>query len=596
MNRKKLAFIAVACILCFACGDKTKVDFSIVPVMGSNGEYQYIDVSQKGKVVINPQFSEATIFRDGLALVKTSGSDGKWGYIDKKGKFVIPPVYSYAQTFGSGVAWVQMEDQPPMLIDKKGKMILQIDSLGAAIPFNHGISSITIYSKGKGLTMFINKKGEPAIAVAEEYADDINDGFYSFVNRETRKYGYKNKNGEITINPQFDGAARFFDGMAAVQVGEKEGAIDKKGDIIINPQYDNLRYDSDGLFRAKMGGKWGWVDKKGEIVVNPQFDNAEGYYGSKLAPVEMGGKYGYIDKKGQIVINPQFGVATPFNGDYAMVYSDGKVGFINKKGDFVVYPLYDLKSENFIEYINASRQNAIDFPVRYISDKNRTFQVYEKLAEKIREWEEEKAKKPNEGAEKEEEEMAEYEEPMPPTKGMNEAESDVLTDRREGKQYRTVKIGNQTWMAQNLNYEANGSVCYENNSANCAKYGRLYNWNTAKSACPSGWHLPSKSEWETLDNAVGGEDVAGKKLKAKSGWNDGGNGTDESGFSGVPGGRGFSDGNFNFAGNIGFYWSASEKNAKNAYYRPLRNDTDNVSWNADGVNKGYLFSVRCVKD
>jgi len=397
MSKIKPAFIAMACILCFACGDKTKVDFSIVPVKGSNGEYQYIDVSQKGKIVINPQFSEATIFRDGLAVIKTRSEDGKWGYIDKKGKFIVPPVYSYAQTFGDGVAWVQMEDQPPMLIDKKGKMVLQIDSLISANPFNHGVSKIEVYSKGEELTMLINKKGEPIVAtVVGEEIDNINDGIYSFKNKKSEKWGYKNENGEIAINPQFDIVRPFFDGMAVVKVGEKWGAVDEKGNIIINPQYDNLIYDSDGLFRAIIGKKWGWINKKGEIVINPQFDGATGYHGSKLAPVEMGGKYGYIDKKGQIVINPQFNDAKPFNGDYALVVSGDKMGFINKKGDFVVQPLYDEDIMNSIEYYSASEQNAHDFPPSlqvHLVGEGQNFLPYERLKEKRRELEEEEKKK-----------------------------------------------------------------------------------------------------------------------------------------------------------------------------------------------------------
>ncbi len=168
-----------------------------------------------------------------------------------------------------------------------------------------------------------------------------------------------------------------------------------------------------------------------------------------------------------------------------------------------------------------------------------------------------------------------------------------LTDTRDGKKYKTVKIGSQTWMAENLNYDASGSKCYENNSANCAKYGRLYDWKTAMKVCPSGWHLPSKSEYEMLDKAVGGEnDVAGEKLKAKSGWNKNGNGTDEFEFSALPGGG--SGGYFGIAGNYGNWWSSAESSSYSAYYRIMSYNDVNARWNYNG--KGYLFSVRCLQD
>jgi len=173
----------------------------------------------------------------------------------------------------------------------------------------------------------------------------------------------------------------------------------------------------------------------------------------------------------------------------------------------------------------------------------------------------------------------------------------VLTDTRDGKKYKVVKIGNQTWMAENLNYDASGSKCYENKPANCAKYGKLYNLSTAKNACPSGWHLPSKSEYEALDKAVGGEKVAGKKLKSKNGWNTGGgykSGTDEFGFSALPGGHGGWAGSFGYVGYYGYWWSSSEYGGDGAYRRCMGYYSEDVGW--DGYGKDRLFSVRCVKD
>ena len=171
-------------------------------------------------------------------------------------------------------------------------------------------------------------------------------------------------------------------------------------------------------------------------------------------------------------------------------------------------------------------------------------------------------------------------------------EGKTLTDNRDGKKYKTVIIGERTWMAENLNYEANGSVCYDNKPENCDKYGRLYDWNTAKEACPSGWHLPSKEEW-TIDGYVGGE--AYKKLKSKSGWNKDGNGTDDFGFSALPGGIGSENGYFNSVGNDGGWWSADD--SPSAYYRILKNNYDRgiAAW---GISLGNsdLLSVRCLQD
>jgi len=173
--------------------------------------------------------------------------------------------------------------------------------------------------------------------------------------------------------------------------------------------------------------------------------------------------------------------------------------------------------------------------------------------------------------------------------------SPVITtfiDSRDGKTYKKVTIGSQTWMAENLNYEAGGS-CYSNNSANCETYGRLYNWGTARTVCPSGWHLPSHAEWTILTDYVG-SNTAGTKLKATSGWNENGNGTDDYGFSALPGGYCSSGGLFLDAGNYGIWWSATESNSNNAYYRRMLYYYEHAYWDDDG--KYSLFSVRCLQD
>jgi uncharacterized protein (TIGR02145 family) len=177
-----------------------------------------------------------------------------------------------------------------------------------------------------------------------------------------------------------------------------------------------------------------------------------------------------------------------------------------------------------------------------------------------------------------------------------------LYDSRDGKTYKTVKIGTQTWMAENLNYLASGSMCYDDISANCTKWGRLYDWQTAKNACPSGWHLPYRSEWEALNKAVGGENAAGKKLKSKSGWNDyegkSGNGTDDYGFSALPGGLctgdGSCDGIFFSAGNYGSWWTSSDNNGYTAYSWSMSCSYEKAGYGLMG-NLAFL-SLRCVRD
>ncbi len=171
----------------------------------------------------------------------------------------------------------------------------------------------------------------------------------------------------------------------------------------------------------------------------------------------------------------------------------------------------------------------------------------------------------------------------------------TLIDARDDQVYKTVTIGSQTWMAENLNYDdGNGGHCYKLDNAWCEKNGRLYPWHEAMKACPSGWHLPSDDEWITLWTAVGGDSVAGAKLKSTDGWNEGGNGSDSFGFAVLPAGCFDYDIYFDGEGSYANYWSSSETDGHYPVFWYFSNVDDGVY--DDVYDESHGLSVRCLKD
>ena len=207
-----------------------------------------------------------------------------------------------------------------------------------------------------------------------------------------------------------------------------------------------------------------------------------------------------------------------------------------------------------------------------------------------------------------------------------------LIDDRDGQIYKTVKIGDQWWMAENLNYGDSiktpslkgKSWCYGDVAANCDVAGRLYTWAAAidsvklatdaenpldcgyvktcglsgkvQGICPSGWHLPSKSEWNTLFTKVGGSSTAGTKLKSQSGWYsryNNGNGDDAFGFSALPAGY-YSLGYFDNDGDNAYFWSSTEIDSIFAYFMYLDYYDDDAHLYSYDKDDG--FSVRCLRD
>jgi hypothetical protein len=339
--------IAVSSILssCGGGGDSiSKV--KLIPVK-SGKEFQYID--KEGKIVINPQFKNATVFRDGLALVETSGDEPKFGFITEDGKYAINAQYKEATVFSDGLAWVVTENAAPAAIDKKGEIKFTLQDAEEVRLFKNGLAAFSMVNEeGEEKWGFVNKEGKVVINPQFSSVSNFSDGKCGVRNSEG-KWGFIDKEGKISINYQFDDAGDFKNGKCIVTSANKDGVIDKEGKYIINPQFSDMQIDGD-MFLVNQDGKWGWCDKDGKLVINPQFGVAYPFNGNKTTSVQSGKSYGYIDKEGKIVINPQFDVALPFNGKLALVVSASKIGFIDKEGKYVINPQFDDVSRDLVEY------------------------------------------------------------------------------------------------------------------------------------------------------------------------------------------------------------------------------------------------------
>jgi len=328
-----------------SCGKKVKT-VELIPVKAGK-EFQYIDPI--GEIKINPQFSEASVFHEGLALVKTAGDAPRYGYISEDGTFVIPASYKEATIFSEGLAIVVTENGAPTAIDKKGQIVFTLTQAEELCLFKSGLAAFRVSIDGEDKWGYVDKEGvvkiNPQFANTTYFSEEL-----SSVKNTEGKWGYINKAGELVINYQFDGAYQFDNGNAIVLSDGKFGVIGKDGKFLINPQYSDMLSDGDN-FLIKMENKWGWCDNKGKITINPQFEDAYPFLSNSLTSVKSGGKWGYIDGDGKIKINPQFDYALPFNGSLAPINASRKWGFIDNEGTYKINPQYEEISEDYHLYL-----------------------------------------------------------------------------------------------------------------------------------------------------------------------------------------------------------------------------------------------------
>ena len=303
-----------------------------------DGKLGYINAA--GKIVIKPQFEEASAFREGLAAASLDGL--VVGFIDVKGCWVVDPRFEATHGFSGGLAPVLCGGKWGY-IDKSGKTVIE-PKFEEAAGFSEGLAWVQV----EGKQGYIDKTGQYAVEPRFELACDTYSQGLAPV-RIGKKYGYIDNAGNMVIQPRFDVAMPFTEGLAAAAREGKFGFIDKNGRFVIARQFDWASPFAEGLAPVRVAGFCGYIDKKGRSVIRPKFDAALSF-SDGIAPVRGGRrwkfKWGLIDKSGSFVVEPQFDAVNSFRQGLALVEIGGKWGYINKSGNYVwkpaVLPKYEV--------------------------------------------------------------------------------------------------------------------------------------------------------------------------------------------------------------------------------------------------------------
>jgi len=297
-------------------------------------------MNRKGKVVIRPRFENEGDFFEGLAKVRVSGN---WGFIDEKGRLAIAPVFQGTGDFHEGLAPVQVGRRWGF-IDHAGKVVISPQFQGAG-SFSDGLALFEVWETIRcgGTGELYTRDNAPMYALR---LHNKTPSFSGACFSGNASYGFVDHRG-IAIAATLPNASDFSEGLAAVRserpAGLHVGYIDQRGKTAIEPRFDDAHSFAEGLaavevgFRVeggrKTGGKWGYIAHDGTFAIAPQFEDARPFSDGLAEVSSASGKWGYIDKHGAFVIAPRYEETTQFSEGLALVQNDeGESWYIDKAG------------------------------------------------------------------------------------------------------------------------------------------------------------------------------------------------------------------------------------------------------------------------
>lgn len=381
ISKSLFLIFALVCLISFCISGCKKEnplgEIELIPV--KVGElYQYI--TSDAKVAINPQFTEASLFRDGIAVVKSSGENPQFGYIGEDGKYIILPTFYEATIFNNGLAWVVSKNGFPSCINTKGEILFSLPDANEVRCYVDNLAAFSkINKEGKKLWGFINEDGKIVIEPQFEDAHFFSEGLCPVSNSEN-KWGYIKENGKLVINFQFDFATPFTNGKAKVKSKDFYGLIETSGNFIIKPIYDDVYPDGDLIAFAK-DKKYGWLEVSGKTHINPQFDMIRLFNNNKRTSVQIDDKWGIIDNNGNYIVKPQYDEAMQINDKIGYVKTNNKYRLIDSEGNFIDtteyeeilrenYQLFSVKNDhldmkNIIKHMNLYNPEGLHFSSTY---------------------------------------------------------------------------------------------------------------------------------------------------------------------------------------------------------------------------------------